>query len=154
MRAPEPGVEVALAHGGAMHRFDELLVGGLLEHVAERAGAQRLARKRGLLLHRQHDDLGAGRLRTDRGNRLEAGAAGHVEIEYQHPRVVAAHVAPRAPHVGRLGEHLEVGLAVEQQPQPAAHHGVVVGEDDSDCLSLGVRAARRRVLPLAHLRES
>ena len=58
----EPRVQVALAGRRAAHRFDELVVGGLLEHVAERARAERLARERRLLLHRQHDDLRLGRL--------------------------------------------------------------------------------------------
>ena len=73
MRAPSRGFRYVLAGGGAAHRLDQLVVGGLLEHVAERAGAERLARERGLLLHRQHDDLRVGRLLADRGiaSRLE-----------------------------------------------------------------------------------
>ena len=32
--------------------------------------------------------------------------------------------------VARLGDHPQVGLAVEDQPEPAAHQGVVVGQQD------------------------
>ena len=53
-------VEVALACGRVANRSDELLVSGLLEHVAERPRAERLAREGRLLLHRQHDYLGLG----------------------------------------------------------------------------------------------
>ena len=35
---PEPGVQVGLPGGGAADRLDELGLGSLLEHVAERAG--------------------------------------------------------------------------------------------------------------------
>ena len=47
--------------------LDQLLVGGLLEDVAERAGLQRLAGEGGLVLHRQHDDRRLRRLLADRG---------------------------------------------------------------------------------------
>ena len=44
--------------------------------------------------------------------------------------MVAANVAPRVVDVAGLGDHLEAGLAVEQQTQPAAHDRVIVGEHD------------------------
>ena len=40
--------------------------------------------------------------------------------------------AQRAVDVAGLRDHLEAVLGVEQQPQAAADHGVVVGEDDAD----------------------
>ena len=74
--------------------------------------------------------------------------------------MVAAHVAPRALDVAGLGHDLEVLLAVEQQPQAAAHDRVVVGEHDPDRLGAGVRSAlgpaggaRRLRVPLAHVRK-
>ena len=158
MRAPSRGFRIALARRGAAHRLDELVVGGLLEHVAERARAQRLARERRLLLHRQDDDLGVGRLLADHGDRLEARAAGHVQVEHEHRGVVAAHIAPGALDVARLGDDLEVRLAVEQQPQAAAHDRVIVGEHDPDRLwraSLGLwRGLLRLAVRAAHRGES
>src|SRR3954453_3527119 len=57
----EPGaearVEVVLPDGGQADRLEQLLVGRLLEHEAERAGLQRLAGETGVVLHRQHDDV-------------------------------------------------------------------------------------------------
>lgn len=32
--------------------------------------------------------------------------------------------------VGRLTDHLEIGLAGEEETKPGAHHGQVVGDDD------------------------
>ena len=128
----ERGVQVGLAGRGTAHRLDQLGIGGLLEDVADRARAQRLPRVRGRILHRQHDDLRVGRLSADRRDRFEARAPGHVEVEHEHRGVVAADVAPCRVDVARLGDDLEVLLRVEQHAQPAADHGVVVGQDDAD----------------------
>ena len=133
----ERRVEVRLVRGGAADRLDKLAVGRLLEHVAERARGERLAREGRLGLHRQHDDLGIGHLGAQRRDRVEARLARHVEVKHEHVGLMAADVAPRGVDVTRLGDDLESVLALQQQPQPAAHDGVVVGEDDAD--------ARRRV---------
>ena len=71
----QPWVQVRVAHGRPAHRFDELCLGRLLEDVAERAGAERLARVRRLVLHREHDDLGIRGFGPDRRDVLEARPA-------------------------------------------------------------------------------
>ena len=95
----ELGVEVGPALRGRADRLHELGVGGLLEHVAARAGLQRLARERGVVLHRQHDHGGALRELGDRG---QARRPGHVEVEDQdvgpvRARPSAAPCRPRPP---------------------------------------------------------
>src|SRR3954462_8785120 len=70
MRAPSCGVRKVPPLAGARPGRPgssaagphELLVGGLLEDVAARPGLEGLARERGVLLHREDDDLRAGRL--------------------------------------------------------------------------------------------
>ncbi len=59
--------------------------------------------------------------------------------------MVAAHVAPRALHVARLGHDLEALFAVEQHAQAAAHHRVVVGQHDLDGTGAGGLGAARAV---------
>jgi hypothetical protein len=58
----QAGAELRLQVGPALRRhpdrLDQLLAGSLLEDVTEDTGLQGLARERGLVLHRQHDDLG------------------------------------------------------------------------------------------------
>ena len=56
----EPRVEVGAALGHPPHGVDELVVGGLLEHVAGGAGAQRPARELRVLLHREDHDVRVG----------------------------------------------------------------------------------------------
>src|SRR5829696_7213666 len=65
------GIEVRLTGGGRAHRVDELVAGGVLQHVAERTGAHRLAGERGVLLHRQYDDRRLGRLLAELGERRQ-----------------------------------------------------------------------------------
>jgi hypothetical protein len=38
--------------------------------------------------------------------------------------------------VTRLGDHLDIGLALQHQPQRAAYDRVVVGQDDGDSVGL------------------
>ena len=46
--------------------------------------------------------------------------------------MMTADVAPRRVNVPGLGDHLKVGLGLEQEAQAAAYHRVVIGDDDPD----------------------
>jgi hypothetical protein len=50
---------------------------------------------------------------------------------------VRADVAHRVVRRAGLGDDLEALLGVEQEAQPLAHHGVVVGENDLDRVGHG-----------------
>ncbi len=69
-----------------------------------------------------------------------------------------AHVALGALDVARLGNHVEVALALQQQPQTAAHDGVIVGQHDADlllCAGFSLRCALFRLLSLfCHVRDA
>ena len=129
---PELGLEVGAPGGGEVDGGDQLLVDGLLEHVAEHAALDRLARVGGLVLHRQHDDPGLRRRVPKLGHRVGARTARHVEVEHQDVGLVPAHVAKRAVDVAGLGHHLEPLLGVEQEAQGATDDGVIVGKNDLD----------------------
>ena len=106
---------------------------GLLEHVAARARAQRLAGVLGVLAHRQ--DRHRQRRMGDEalGQRREARAAGHRQVERQQVRLVLAHLADRGGHIGRFGDDPELAvLALEHGADAVAHDRVVVGDDHVD----------------------
>ena len=71
-----------------------------------------------------------------------------------------ADVAHRVGDVAGLRDDLEVRLGLEQHPQPAAHDGVVVGEDDrgerriGGVVGIGACANRRDGLRRAHPYET
>jgi hypothetical protein len=60
-------------------------------------------------------------------------------VQPRHPDVDQADVRPDPPRqlyglgaVGRLGDHLDIRLVVQQQPQPAADHRLIVSEQNPD----------------------
>ena len=62
---------------------------------------------------------------------LQAGQAWHRDVENRQVDVLAQADRERLEPVGCLGRDLQVGLAVEHEPQPAPDDGVVVGEQDA-----------------------
>ena len=80
-------IEVRVAGGGEPDRPQQLLVGGLLEHEAERARLQRLRAKAGSSCIVSTTTAVSSRQARDR---LQARAARHVEVEHEHRRPVRA----------------------------------------------------------------
>ena len=74
----EPRAELRMQIGAPArqrpHRLDQLGVGRLLQHVAERARPHRLARESGVVLHREHDDLGLRELLPQARYRLRGSS--------------------------------------------------------------------------------
>ena len=62
-------------------RPDEVLIGLALEHVARRAGLQRLEQVAVVVVHREHQHARVGQMRADRPGGLKAGHARHPDIE-------------------------------------------------------------------------
>ena len=128
-------IEVRAALGHPPHGVDELVVGGLLEHVAGRARTQRPPRELRVLLHGEDDDVRVGRDLLHAGDGVErAELAGHVEVEHEDRRLVPEHRAQGRFGVAGLRDDLEAAGALEHHAQPGAHDGVVVGQDDGDRL--------------------
>ena len=79
-------------------------------------------------------------------------SAGHLDaVEPRHPDVDQADVGAqsagqvdRLDAVGGLGDHGDVGLVLQDEPQPAADHRLVVGEQHADASS-GFRPGTGRV---------
>ena len=112
-------VEVRAAFGDAPHGVHQLVVGGLLEHVPGRPGAQRAARELRVLLHGEDHDVRVGRDVVHAGDGVErAELARHVEIEHENRRLMAEHRAQRGFGVPGLGDDLEAARALEHHPQP------------------------------------
>ena len=143
----EPGIEVGVAGGGEPDRFQQFLVGGFFEHEAERSGLQRLACEGGVVLHREDDDGGLGRLLAQARDRLQARAAGHVEVQDQDRGAVGAGEAFGVGDGAGFGDDLEAVFVVDQQPQALAHDGVVVGDDHGGLVAVGSFGAHGGSLP-------
>jgi len=90
------------------------------------------------VLHRQHDDCGAGREAREPGDGIQARAAGHVQIQHQYVGPVGPDVTEDRLDVPGLGQDVELALCLEQHPQAAAHHRMVIRDHDPD-LTLALR---------------
>ena len=68
----------------------------------------------------------------DLGGRLDAVEPGHLDVEQGDVGAVLAGGRDDLVAAADLGDHLEVGLEVEQRGQRAADQGLVVGEQEPD----------------------
>ena len=82
-RAPSDGWTYRSPAATARIAADDLGVGRLLEHVAARAGLERLADVARVVLHREHEHLRVGHGLQERGHALDPALAGHDDV-HQH----------------------------------------------------------------------
>ena len=116
----------------------KLLVGEILHHESDRPGCEGPLRKHRVLLHRHNHDLGLRRTLPQLPDCFAAGPVRHAKVEHEHVRLAAADVAGDRCDVDGFGNYLDVVLAVEQQPQTAAHQRMVVSKDHADRALLGL----------------
>ena len=138
--------ERLVAHGRAA-RLDQVPVGDRLQHVA--GGAAFSASKKYCSLsymvsiRMRSSGMHPGQLA--RG--LEARQPGHRDVEDGQVGPLRAGHLDGLGAVARLGDDLEVRLAVEDQPHAAADEGVVVGEQDAGLAGPGGGVGHGQALP-------
>ena len=145
----EPGVQIAVPSSRAPDCLDQFGVGGVLQYISEDARGERLTGIGRLVLHGQHHDPCIRCLGPDVGDRVEARAFRHVQVEHEHIGMMAPDVPARALDVAGLGHDLEVTFVFEQLSQTPAHDRVIVGDHDSD----GARIRRLRLLARGAVRH-
>ena len=124
-------MQICAAGDGEAERLQQFGGLGLLQDVAARAGAQRLARVLGVLAHRQDRDRHRRVRHEARGQGAEAGAARHRQVQRQQVGLVLTHRPDQGRDVGRFGDDLELAfLAFEDGADAVAHDRVVIGDDD------------------------
>ena len=82
-------------------------------------------------MHREHQHAQLRPALGELARGLQPGHPRHRDVEDREVDVVAQRALDRLGAVAGLGDDLEVGLGVEDEPQPVAHDGVVVGEQDA-----------------------
>jgi hypothetical protein len=125
----ERRIQVRPARGGLADGVEEDALGGLLEDEAGGAVGERPAGEGGVVLHGQDHHAGE---RAELRDGRQARRPAQVQVEHEHVGAMAADLAQRLLDVARLRHHLHVVLRAEDVAQPAAHDGVVVGEEDPD----------------------
>jgi hypothetical protein len=134
----EPRAQVGVTRGGGPDGGHELGTGRLLEDVATRAGPERLAGERRVVLHGEDHD---GARVLDPGDSGQARRPGHAEVEHEHVRATSLDQPQRPGDIARLAHDVHALLGLQQEPQPGADDLVVVGQHDADG-PRGVVAAR------------
>jgi hypothetical protein len=109
-----------------------------------RAGGKRLGGEDRALLQGEQHDLRLGSVHAQAPDRMNAGAARQVEVEHQDVRAGGARLLDHRRQVADLGDHLDVLLTLEQEPQRATHGDVVVGDQHGDRCRAHAKLARRR----------
>lgn len=116
----------------APNRLRQIVTRGLGEHDAVRPGPQGLAAEGWIGMHRERDDRGLGCGLAQARDRLEAGAAGHAEVQDEHGWPVRSRQAFGIRDGSGCGNDPQALLVVDQQPQGLTNERVVVGDDDRD----------------------
>ena len=111
-------------------RVQQRLVDLALEHVAGRAGLQRVEHVALVVVHRQREHLRLGQVRADLARGLQAGHARHRDVHHAQVGRVGERLLEGLDAVVGLGDDLHVGLALDQQLHAAADDAVVVGDQD------------------------
>ena len=102
----EAGVQIVAPCDGEPERLQQLCGLGLLEHIAARPGAQRLARILGILAHRQDRYRQRRMCHEARRQRRQTRAPGHRQIERQKVGPKLTHRSDRRGDVSRFADEI------------------------------------------------
>ena len=149
--AGRPRVELQLAAIRGAHGRRDLVGVGVLEDVSRRSGFQCAAHELVVGVGGQDDDRDVVVAGADQAGRLDAVQGPHLQVHDDHVGSPPLGFEPLQqverlrPAVGR-SDDLEVGLALEEGPQPATHDRMVVHHEHLDrvCRLSRHRGARRR----------
>ena len=127
------GREQRIAARDDHDRLDELLGRRVLEHEAARAGAQRLVDVLVEVERGQDQDPRPLVAAVEQpARRLEAVDVRHPDVHQDHVRLGLAGGEHGLEPVGSLADDLDVGLGVEDHPEPGPDEGLVVDDQDLD----------------------
>ena len=93
----------------------------VLEHVAARAGFERLPHQRVLAVHAEHQDRDVGLARAGSRASPQPARAGHGAVHHDDARLEAPGQPDRFVAVAGLADHDDVGVVFEQAPEAAPH---------------------------------
>ena len=136
----EFGVHVPAAARDLANRRHDLGVRCLLQDVAAGARRKGLADIARLVLHREDEHLSIRVLVLELRERLQAGLVRHDDVEQDHVGLQGPGLEDGVAGIAGLAHRLEVVRRLEQQPQAAAHHRVVVDDEHPDAHETGTSA--------------
>ncbi len=123
--------ERLVPHGGPAG-LDQVAVGDGLEDVAAGSGPERLEEVLLVVVHRQDQDVQVGQSAGEFAGRLEAGHAGHGDVEDGQVHGGVPGPGDGLGPVPGLGDDRQVRFPVQDEAHSPAYEGVVVGEQHAD----------------------
>ncbi len=124
-------IDITLAARDLGHGADQLLRLGALGQVARGAAAQRARRDLCIVVRRQQQHMGIGRMREQALERAQPADARHGYVHHQYVRAVLRVCRHRGLAAVDLAHH-DATRALEQQAEPHPHCGVIVGQKNAD----------------------
>jgi hypothetical protein len=131
--ASDRGGEQSLPGRGRPDRLDELLRWRVLEQESARSRAEGLVEVL-VVVERGHDDDVRRRVELceEAAGRRDAVQDRHADVHDHDRRPAAAGLLDGLRAVPRFGDHLHVGLRLQDHAEPGAHHLLVVGDQDRE----------------------
>jgi hypothetical protein len=128
-------------------RFDDFFRRRALHHVAGGAGFERAPHVFALRIHGEHDHAATRVALEDRARGIGTIQLWHGQVHEHDVGLQLARLLHRLAPVADAGDHLDVALGFDQVAQPFGHHGVIVGDQDSDRHQRGTFATTRVPAP-------
>src|SRR5712671_4625358 len=124
--------DVPSPRGDLSQRREQLLGLAVLGDVAGRTRFQHPRRDRALRVHAvdEHGDLRM--LRLDARDQLDGIGGGHRDVHQQDVERLLAQLFQQLLAVARFGDDLEIRRRLEDVPDPASNHRMVIGDQYSD----------------------
>ena len=104
----------------------------LLEHIAQRAGAQRMEHLLGTVQHRQHDHPRIRQFRQDSPRRVQSAHFRQDQIHHDHSRFVCSGRGNGLRAGGGGGGHGDSGILFQDIGEAFTQNGVIIDDQDTD----------------------
>jgi hypothetical protein len=121
-----------IAAAGPAHGLDQVLRRRALRDVGVGPGFDHGAGNRLVFVKREADDDDLGMPPLDSPGRFDAVQGRHVQIHNDRVRLQGFGLSDGLFAVGDFPDYFKIRLAVEQADKAFAHHGVVVGNDQTE----------------------
>ena len=125
-------------HG--LDRIDEVAFRRVLEQITLGSGLERTQHIAFVRVHAQDHDRGVRQSGIDAQRSFNSAQFGHGDIEDGDIRLRSFRLFHGLAAIRRFGNHAEFGTALQQKPQAAPHHGVIVSQQDANLLHESSRA--------------
>jgi hypothetical protein len=148
--AGDDGIDEGVARGQTAHRGHQLVRRGVLEQETAGPGTEGFVNVLVGVERGEDQHPGTGAEGQHFPGRLQAVQHRHPDVEQRDRRPVPAYQLDGLRPVPGLGHHRDARLGVEDHPQAAADHPLIVGDDHGDRGAVGAVGGQPGTVRLGH----